>query len=65
MAEPTPADPDAQLEEVCRVLNHYEVSHLVVGSHVDRLNGVPLETIDVDLVPPHASGRTSTAWPKP
>jgi hypothetical protein len=51
MAEPTPADPDVQLEELCRVLNHHEVSYLVFGSHVARLNGVPLETIDVDLVP--------------
>jgi len=51
VVEPTPADSDVQLEELCRVLNHYEVSYLVFGSHVARLNGVPLETIDVDLVP--------------
>lgn len=43
VVEPTPADPDLQLEELCRVLNF--------GSHVARLNGVPLETVDVDLVP--------------
>ncbi len=52
MGEPTPpADPDVQLEELCLVLNRYEVRYLVFGSHVARLNGVPLETIDVDLVP--------------
>lgn len=62
MAEPTPADPDVQLEELCRVLNYYGVSYLFFGSHVARLNGVPLETIDVDLVPVR-QGRTSTAWP--
>ncbi|MGH9157282.1 MAG: hypothetical protein ACRD1K_15920 [Acidimicrobiales bacterium] len=51
MAEPTPADPDLQLEELCRVLNYFGVSYLVFGSQVARLNGVPLETVDVDLVP--------------
>ena len=51
MVEPTPADPDRQLEELCRVLNYFNVGYVVFGSHVARLNGVPLETIDVDLVP--------------
>ena len=51
MAEPTPADPDRQLEELCRVLNYFNVGYIVFGSHVARLNGVPLETIDVDVVP--------------
>ncbi|MEJ7765308.1 MAG: hypothetical protein WKF86_07420 [Acidimicrobiales bacterium] len=49
MAEP--ADPDSQLEELCRILNHFKVGYLVFGSHVARLNGLPLETIDVDVVP--------------
>ena len=46
MAEP--ADPDGQLEELCGVLNYFGVAYIVFGSHVARLNGVPLETIDVD-----------------
>jgi hypothetical protein len=46
-----PADPDGQLEELCRVLNYFGVAYIVFGSHVARLNGVPLETIDVDVVP--------------
>ncbi len=50
MADPTP-DPDVQLEELCRVLYYFGVSYFVFGSHVARLNGVPLETVDVDLVP--------------
>ena len=49
MAEP--ADPDRQLEELCRVLNYFGVGYIVFGSHVARLNGVPVETIDVDVVP--------------
>ena len=49
MAEP--ADADVQLEELCRVLNYFNVGYIVFGSHVARLNGVPLETVDVDVVP--------------
>ncbi len=49
MAEP--ADPDSQLEELCRIPNHFGVGYIVFGSHVARLNGLPLETIDVDVVP--------------
>ena len=33
------------------VLNYFGVGYIVFGSHVPRLNGVPLETIDVDVVP--------------
>lgn len=51
MAEPKPTDPDRQLDELCRVLNHFNVGYIVFGSHVARLNGVPVETVDVDLVP--------------
>lgn len=51
MADPTPLDPDRQLEELCRVLNYYGVGYVIFGSHVARLNGVPLETVDVDVVP--------------
>ena len=50
MAGQTP-DPDTQLEELCRVLNYFGVRYVIFGSHVARLNGVALETIDVDLVP--------------
>jgi hypothetical protein len=46
-----PADPDHQLEELCRVLNYFRVGYIVFGSHVARLNGVPVETVDVDVVP--------------
>ena len=49
MAEP--ADPDRQLEELCRVRNYFGVGYVVFGSHVARLNGVPMETVDVDVVP--------------
>ncbi|MGH9225498.1 MAG: hypothetical protein ACRD2W_17325, partial [Acidimicrobiales bacterium] len=51
VAEPTPAEADRQLEELCRVLNYFNVGYIVFGSHVARLNGVPLETVDVDVVP--------------
>lgn len=44
MVEATPADPDVQLEELCRVLNHFGVRYVVFGSHVARLNGVDVET---------------------
>ena len=54
MVEATPADPDLQLEELCRVLNHFGVRYVVFGSHVARLNGVNVETIDVDVVPERA-----------
>jgi hypothetical protein len=46
-----PADFDHQLEELCRVLNYFRVGYIVFGSHVARLNGVPVETVDVDVVP--------------
>ncbi|MFN2504924.1 MAG: hypothetical protein ABR540_11995 [Acidimicrobiales bacterium] len=49
MAEP--ADPDRQLEKLCRILNYFRVGYIVFGSHVARLNGVPVETVDVDVVP--------------
>lgn len=51
MADPTPAEADRQLEELCRVLNYFKVGYIGYGSHVARLNGVPLETVDVDVVP--------------
>lgn len=51
MAEPTPAESDQRLEELCRVLNYYGVGYVIFGSHVARLNGIQLETVDVDLVP--------------
>lgn len=51
MADPSPIDPDRQLEELCRVLNDFGVRYVVFGSQVARLNGVPLETLDVDVVP--------------
>lgn len=51
MVEPAPADPDRQLEELCPVLNHFGVRYVVFGSHVARLNGAWMETVDVDLVP--------------
>lgn len=54
MVEATPADPDIQLEELCRVPNHFGVRYLVFGSHVARLNGVEVETVDVDVVPERA-----------
>lgn len=51
MVDPSPIDPDRQLEELCRVLNDFGVRYVVFGSQVARLNGVPLETLDVDVVP--------------
>jgi len=40
MAEP--ADPDSQLEELCRILNHFGVGYIVFGSHVARLKRSPV-----------------------
>jgi hypothetical protein len=54
MADPSLIDPDRQLEELCRVLNDFGVRYVVFGSQVARLNGVPLETLDVDVVPERA-----------
>ncbi len=51
MDEPAATDPDRQLEELCRVLNHLGVRYVVFGSHVARVNGIPVETVDVDVVP--------------
>ncbi|MGH3677605.1 MAG: hypothetical protein ACRDU5_18085 [Mycobacterium sp.] len=51
MADAGPLDPDRQLEELCRVLNDFGVRYVVFGSQVARLNGVPIETVDVDVVP--------------
>jgi hypothetical protein len=51
VADPSPIDPDRQLEELCRVLNDFGVRYVVFGSQVARLNGVPIETLDVDVVP--------------
>jgi hypothetical protein len=51
MAEPPPIDPDRHLEELCRVLNDFGLRYVVFGSQVARLNGVPLETLDVEVVP--------------
>ena len=51
MAGPGPIDPDRQLEELCRILSHCGVRYVVFGSHVARLNGIALETVDVDVVP--------------
>ncbi len=61
MAEPTPADPDAQLEDLCRVLNHYEVTYLVFGSHVPGSTEGGHWRRSTSIWCPHASGRTSTA----
>ncbi len=39
MAEP--AEHDSQLEEPCRILNHFKLGYIGFGSHVARLNGLP------------------------
>ncbi len=51
MDEPARTDPDRQLDELCRVLNYFGVRYVVFGSHVARVNGIPVETVDVDVVP--------------
>lgn len=56
MADLSPTDPDRQLQELCRVLNDFGVRYLLFGSQVARLNGVPLETVDVDVVPERDRG---------
>ncbi len=50
------ADPDAdeqarQVKAVCEALNAHDVQYLIFGSFAGRLQGVPLRTVDVDVVP--------------
>lgn len=45
-------DEDEQrLKRLCQVLNDYGVEYIVFGSFSGRLQGAPLETVDVDVVP--------------
>lgn len=49
------ADPDdeqrRQLKLLCEVLNEHQVAYVVFGSLAGRLQGAPLRTLDVDVVP--------------
>jgi hypothetical protein len=42
---------ERQVKALCDVLNAHDVSYLVFGSYAARLQGVPLRTLDVDVVP--------------
>lgn len=45
-------DEDEQhLKRLCEVFNDFGVEYIVFGSFSGRLQGVPLETVDVDVVP--------------
>lgn len=49
------ADPDEEqrrrLKLLCEVLNEHGVAYVVFGSFAGRLQGAPLRTLDVDVVP--------------
>lgn len=53
----TPSDDDQarQVKGVCDVLNAHDVQYVVFGSFAGRLQGVPLRTLDVDVVPEASS----------
>ena len=40
-----------QVKAVCDVVNAHDVQYVVFGSFAGRLQGVPLRTLDVDVVP--------------
>lgn len=49
--EPDAGEQLAQVKAVADVLNAHDVDYVVFGSFAGRLQGVPLRTIDVDVVP--------------
>jgi hypothetical protein len=42
---------ERRLKRICQVLNQHDVEYVVFGSFAGRLQGAPLETVDVDIVP--------------
>lgn len=48
MVDPSPIDPDRQLEELCRVLNDFGVRYVVFGGQVARSTGTPFERLAND-----------------
>lgn len=48
---PEPTEPEEQARALCEVLNAHGVRYVVFGSTAGLLQGVPLPTRDVDVVP--------------
>lgn len=44
-------DDDGHLHDLCEVLNQHHVDFVIFGSYAGRLQGAPLRTVDVDVVP--------------
>ena len=42
---------EEQLRNLCQVLNFHHVEYVIFGSFAGRLQGAPLRTVDVDVVP--------------
>ena len=42
---------EVQLRKLCQVLNFHQVEYVIFGSFAGRLQGAPLRTVDVDVVP--------------
>ncbi len=56
MADSPEAADEARIKALCDVLNAHDVDYVVFGSFAGRLQGVPLRTLDVDLVPERSPG---------
>jgi hypothetical protein len=50
-----PSHEEEQCRQLCQVLNEHHVDYVIFGSFAGRLQGVPLRTIDVDVVPEMSS----------
>lgn len=42
---------EEDLRHLCQVLNLHQVEYVIFGSFAGRLQGAPLRTVDVDVVP--------------
>jgi hypothetical protein len=51
-----PDEQERQVKLICDVLNAFGVEYVVFGSFAGRLQGVPLRTLDVDVVPEASAG---------
>lgn len=45
------SDEEEHLRQLCQVLSTYRVDYVIFGSFAGRLQGAPLRTVDVDVVP--------------
>lgn len=46
-----PSYEEEHLRRLCQVLNDHQVDYVIFGSFAGRLQGAPLRTVDVDVVP--------------